>query len=250
MNKWTTDQIENLPEEEAKAMSEETLAIKEHSIYFVTLDDGYYGYSALVYKNSRQIYYANDYSGRHLKGTAKEELKKMYIEGMTNKLFTEEEIKAPLADYGEYTRKRYFLMNYYHMREEHISCFGNFSDPEFVKEYKGKTKDMILNPYSFCKMSKDKEAFIRHQGELVEALEKRFEETVNDYQYQKNAFLQEMRDHEYHINWQADFDTLSAFGNISWHEDDIDAYFKELGFNEVQKKAYMAARKQVLRKAG
>ena len=54
-----------------------------------------------------------------------------------------------------------------------------------------------------------------------------------------------MYNHEYYINWEADFDTLSAFGNIDYSEDaTLESYFEQLGFNETQKKAYRAARKE------
>ena len=49
----------------------------------------------------------------------------------------------------------------------------------------------------------------------------------------------------YVINWQADYDTLSAFGHVEWHgenEDALEKYFDELKFNDVQKKAYRDAR--------
>ena len=68
------------------------------------------------------------------------------------------------------------------------------------------------------------------------------EQKADDFEYYKDAFKREMYNHEYSINWEADHDTLSAFGNVGWHEDNLEAYFKELGFTETQKKAYRAAR--------
>ena len=38
----------------------------------------------------------------------------------------------------------------------------------------------------------------------------------NNFEYQKAAFKHEMFNHEYSINWQADYDTLSAFGMIDY----------------------------------
>lgn len=58
-----------------------------------------------------------------------------------------------------------------------------------------------------------------------------------------------MYNHEYGINWQADYDTLSAFGNIQYHEDDLSAYFEELNFTETQKRAYLDAKKQYFKES-
>ena len=72
----------------------------------------------------------------------------------------------------------------------------------------------------------------------------------DDFEFQKIAFKYEMGNHEYHINWQGDYDTLSAFGNIQWHgdgEDVLDKYFDELEFTDVQRGAYLAARREYLK---
>lgn len=72
---------------------------------------------------------------------------------------------------------------------------------------------------------------------------------ADDYDYQKRAFTTEMYNHEYAINWQADFDTLSAFGNIHTirgTEDVLESYFDQLDFTEVQRKAYLDAKADYL----
>lgn len=52
-----------------------------------------------------------------------------------------------------------------------------------------------------------------------------------------------MYNHEYMINWQANYDTLSAFGRIEWNDDDNETeYFKQLDFTQVQKNAWYAAK--------
>ena len=55
-----------------------------------------------------------------------------------------------------------------------------------------------------------------------------------------------MYNHEYGINWQADYDVISCFGNCSGVEDytDTEEMFTAAGFNEVQKAAYLAARRE------
>lgn len=233
----TIDEIRNLIEEEAKTMLIEEMEIKEHNIYFVDFD-GYFGYSCLVFKNNHHIYFADDFELHH-KGKAKDELKAFYIKKMNNILFTEAEITAPITEYTEYDRKRYYLNNYYGMQVDYISIFVNPKEhPNFKEEVKG----MIYNPVAFAYMY-DAE-FVKHHKELYQKLQEQKEKAATSYEYLKNAFLREMYNHEYGINWQADYDTLSAFYNIQYHDDDLQAYFDELNFNDTQKQAYLDARKQ------
>ena len=53
-----------------------------------------------------------------------------------------------------------------------------------------------------------------------------------------------MYNHEYGINWQADYDVISAFANVDRVKDytNISELFELAGFNEIQKSAYMDAR--------
>ena len=123
---WNIKEIENISENVAKYISEESMVIKGHKIYFVDFK-GYFGYSVLVFKNHKHIKYANDYELHH-KGLNKEELKKLYIEKCKNILFTEAEIKGPLKDYDEYDRKQYSLHNQYGMQKDYISVLNIFDN--------------------------------------------------------------------------------------------------------------------------
>ena len=68
----------------------------------------------------------------------------------------------------------------------------------------------------------------------------------NDYKYLKEAYIQEMFNHEYSINMQADWDVLSAFcdGELPWYEEDLNKYFEYLNFSSTQIKAYRDAREE------
>lgn len=241
MKNWSITEIENITEDQAKEMSIDTTEIKGHNVYFVDFEGGF-GFSCLVFKNNHHIHYANDYQLHHSKEDTKEELKQMYIEGLNNKLFTEAEIVEPLKDYDDYKRRSYFLHNYYGMQVDYISGFQIVTREEDRIAFQKKVKDMIYNPVGFSYMS-DAD-FVKRHVELLETLEKVKTETVNNYEYYKNAFLYEMYNHEYGINWQADYDTLSAFGNVKYHDGDLNAYFEELHFNETQRRAYVDARSQ------
>ena len=239
--------IEKMTEREAQQIALDEINIKDYKVYFVDFD-GYFGFSALVYKNNYYIYYANMYElhYKHMHKT-KSELKEMYINSLNKKLFFEWEIKKPLKDYDDLQAKQYFLMNLYPMQAEHYSIFGNFSDKKYAAEYKEKIKGMTYNPVALAYFP-DKD-FSEHLLVLWDCLTARRHQREEDFEYNKSAFLYEMFNHEYGINWQADYDTLSAFGNINWHDDDLNAYFDELHFTDTQKKAYFAARKEYYKKA-
>lgn len=204
-----------------------------------------YGYSCLVFKDGHHVHYANDYQLHHSNKNPKE-LRAYYAEKLGRILFADEEIGEPLSDYDEYKRKEYFLRNYYIMRVDYLSMFGCRKTKEEIAAYNRKKAKMHFDPVGFAYV-KDPEFVKRHLllfNKLVEAKLK----TDMDYEYQKTAFLTEMYNHEYGINWQADFDTLSAFGNIhtprSSAEDTLESYFEQLEFNEVQRRAYLDAREE------
>ena len=245
---WSISDIESITEDKAKAMAIEMMEIKEHNIYFVDFEDAF-GYSCLVYKNNHHIYYANDYQMHHSRENTIEELKRVYIEKMNDILFTEAEIAKPLKDYDEYRRKNYYLHNYYGMQVDSISAIHINPTEEFKAAFREQTKDMYYNPVSFSYMSDPD--FVEHHVNLLATLKKMNKAVSSDYVYLKNAFLYEMYNHEYGINWQADYDVLSCFGNVQYHGESTEAlksYFTELHFTDEQRKAYMDARSQYFKK--
>lgn len=237
----TIYEIEKMTEQEAQDMAIETMEIKGHNIYFVDFE-GYFGFSMLIFKNGHHIYHANDYELHH-STMIREELRKWYIDGANNKLFTEAEIMEPIADYDEYSRKEYFLRNYYNMQTDYISVFFYGTDEEKKKRQR-QIKKMSYNPVSFCYMN-DSDFIAKHQV-LFLHLQERKNEMKDNFDYWVKAFVREMYNHEYGINWQADFDTLSAFGNLEWggHDDDLESFFNQLDFTDTQRKAYIEARQE------
>lgn len=237
---WTISKIEALTEREAQQMAEEMTEVKGFNVYFVDFGDTF-GYSCLVFKNDHHIYYANDYQ-LHYITREKEELKQKYIKGLNNKLYTEEEILEPVKDYEDYTSKSYYLHNYYGMQVDYTSIFRINPSEEEEAAFRKKIQGAYYNPVAFAYM--DDLAFVEHHIELNEALEMSRETISKSYEFIKTAFLDEMYNHEYGINWQADFDVLSCFGDINYHDDNLEEYFRELNFTEIQKKAYLDARRQ------
>lgn len=246
MKTWNIDEIQSMTEDAAREMALEVLTIKGHTVYMVDFE-GYFKYSCLVFFEGRHIYYANDYELHH-PSRARDEIRTFFVESLNNKLFTEEEIFEPLKSYDEYQSKQYFLHNYYGMRKDHLSIFGNFSDKEYARKYEKKTESMIYNPVAFAYYAPEEEAFVKRHCELLKALVAQREDLVNNYEYQKSAFLHEMYNHEYGINWQADWDVCSCFcpGDLVYHRGDGELldYFKQCKFTDTQRRAYIDARTQ------
>lgn len=249
MSDWHIDTIQALNDLEAQEMSQHIMRIKDHIVYFVDFG-GHFGYSALVFMDNRHIYYANEYELHYTHmNYSRAELHQRFVEKLNGKLFTEREITGPVKDYDEYKRKVYFLHNYYGMRREHLSIFAcNPSDAE-REAFALRTKNMHYDPVSFAYYD-DVDFVVRHIT-LQNALEKAWAERENDFDVLKSAFIYEMYNHEYEINWQADFDVLSVWGIITYHDGDLaeelQSYFDQLKFNDTQRRAYLAARKEYLR---
>lgn len=77
-------------------------------------------------------------------------------------------------------------------------------------------------------------------------------EFIEDYEHAYDAFMYEMGNHEYHINWQGDWDVLSCFGlndNVCEYGKDVDEYMDAMGLSPVTKAAYHDARGDFLRMA-
>lgn len=77
-------------------------------------------------------------------------------------------------------------------------------------------------------------------------------EFIEDYEQAYDAFMYEMGNHEYHINYEGDWDVLSCFGlndNVCEYEDgkDVDEYMGAMGLSPVTKAAYHDARGDFLR---
>lgn len=248
---WTIKDIENITEDEAKKMcGRQHMTIKGHECYFVDFG-GYFGYSVLVFCEGRHIYYANDYAlhHKHFDYEAQKEIEcsydellKTYLEGLNHKLYTDDELEI-VNSYDDYKAKENYLHNYYTQRREHISIFFIGSDEERA-ERREKIKDMTYDEYAFAYFDKADSEFVKRHKELVERLEDAKAKNEDNYEYWKSAFKAEMYNHEYGINWQGDYDVLSAFGALHFTEraDEVACYFEQLGFTQTQRNAYISAR--------
>lgn len=243
---WNIDMIEALPEKTARVMSIEDMQIKGHNVYFVDFG-GYFKYSALVFAEGKHIHYANDYALHHQNKTCAE-LRDWYIETMNHKLFTEDEITGPIAHYDDYKAKEHYLRNYYGMRRDHVSAFFINPTQKQRNEFERITQDMIYDPVCFAYF--DDREFVTHHRALFKTLQDRWAALQGDYDVMKAAFISEMWNHEYAINWQGDWDVLSAFWNIEYHDNyDLSDYFAQINHSDTLLRAFMDAKREYMKQA-
>lgn len=234
---YTIKDIENMSAANLADMAEDAETIKGHTVYFVDFG-GWFGFSACVCADGQHIYYANDYELHH-KGKSRDELREIYRQTLNNKLFTETELST-VSSYEDKSAKEYFLRNLYAMRRPYVSAFHIGPAPD--------TSGMVFSPV-FMAYYRDSD-FVKRGADLLRVLTEAEHKSAESFDYWKSAFLYEMFNHEYGINWQADYDVCSCFANCSNVKDytDTNELFTVCGFNDTQKAAYSAARREYFKK--
>ena len=259
MNKINIQEIEEYNESifmVAYCGDYERLDVKGFRVYLVDLGDPYFKYSMLVFApNGNQVVYAHDFELHHNNKT-REELRELYIKKANACLFTEEELAAPLKSYHDFEARRRFITELlpFCAKNGYFSVFRICTTEEEEAMYEAEKEEYpVCCPPAYCYFKQEDEAFSSHICALFIRLTHQEKDSANNYEYQYNAFYYELGNHEYHINsYQGDWDTLSAFGNIEWHGQGAEArekYFAELGFTDVQRKAFEDARRQFLHDA-
>lgn len=206
----TIGEIKKLNFNKAKRMSLEVMNIKDHDCVFVDFNDDF-GYSVLVFKNDRHIYYANDYELHHkhiIKKHGKEALREYYIKEMFEKLYTDQELLEDVKTYDEYKKKDYFLRNYWIMRYDNLSIFG--IGEEAKKEFDRKKESFpYFNPISFCYVSNEKIVYTsRRFSEHLKKAYKFIKENTEEF---RKMVRYELANHEACITCDYS-DALQALG--------------------------------------
>lgn len=227
-------------------------AVKGYNVYLLDIG-GHLGYSMIIYGDRRQIKYANDHELHHRSKT-REELRDMYLKSAERQLYTEAELAQPLKDYFDYQRRRRYITELMPLRRDFMSIFYYASTEEEKAERLIQRAEHPVHCAAALGCFKEEDAdFAKQITDLHEQLCRQMEDTVNNYEYQKSAFYYELGNHEYHINtYQGDWDTLRAFGNITWKGQGKAAreeYYKELNFTPTQIKAFEDARREYMKKA-
>lgn len=230
---YTINDIKSMSAANLADMADEVETIKGHTVYFVDFG-GYFGFSACVCAEGQHIYHANDYELHH-EGDSRDELREIYRRKLTGMLFTESELST-VSSYEDKIAKEYFLRNFYAMRRPYVSLFHIGPAPD--------TSEMVFSPV-FMAYYLDAD-FVKLGAELLLALNNAERNSEESFDYWKSAFLHEMYNHEYGINWQSDFDVCSCFANCNGVKDYTSAseLFAACGFSDTQKAAYMAAQRE------
>lgn len=205
------DNIENMTYEQAKSLAEDMMEIKEHDCFFVDLGERL-GFSVLVYKEGRHIYYANDYELHHhltVRKGGKEALKKLYEKEMKNRLFTHTELLSPIATYDEYMNKEYFLRNYWIMHYDSLSIFY-IRNEEADKKFEEKRKSF---PYynAICSCYVADKAIVKKAQIYMRHLNKAFRKLKMDEMCFQKMIRYELANHDAHVSCHYE-EALSALG--------------------------------------
>lgn len=191
----TIIEIENLKYEEAQKIAIETVTIKEHECIFVDFKNTF-GYSVLVFKDGKHIYYANDYELHHnyiVEESGKEALKEYYIREMNEKLYTDTELLEAVKTYDEYKKKDYFLRNYWIMRFDNLSIFG--AGEEAQRKFDSEKPNFpFYNPISFCYVA-DKN-IVDASRKFMQYLKKSYEALKENTEEFRKMVSYELANHE------------------------------------------------------
>lgn len=212
MKNYNIETVEALTLDKVQELALEKLTIKEHDCYIVDFGD-YFGYSILVFKNGKHIYFANDYELHHrhlVKEKGKEALRQYYIDTLNNKLFTDSELMENVSSYDEYQRKDRFLRSYYIMRYDHVSafCIGNEQEKEL--ENKKKTYK-YYNPVSFCYMKESEKDVISTQRKISNHLDESYKNLAESANGFREMIASELANHEACITYSY-VEALAALG--------------------------------------
>lgn len=220
----------------------EKLVIKNHDCYLCDLGGGF-DYSVLVFKNRKHIYFANDYQLHH-SSKKRCDLKQIYIDNMNAKLFTEEELENASKSYEEYSKKSYYLRNYWIMQFEHISifCAGNTSEDERVK-IREKFKSMFYCKNSCCYVYDER--IVKKSNRLMNCLRKSFESLKHSEECFSQMISYELANHEACITC----DYREALDSLGLSFNELEDWQKRIVKRELSKQTheYCNSWKTVLR---
>lgn len=149
-----------------------------------------------------------------------------------------------MMTYKEYRNKRQAEFN-------SLPVFFAFSKEQFKAEMEKrglketdtkKVYSLGAGGYYLRNDAKKIRDFINRKDDLPELMK-------NDT-FARDAFYYEMANHEYHINWQGDWDVCSCFGEVEYSEEKTyREYLSDLGYNEHTIQNFSAARRRFLHDA-
>lgn len=131
-------------------------------------------------------------------------------------------------------------------------CFFAFSEQQ-LQEGMAKLRPKMAEGEKFVRFGSGMFCMKSKADELAGMAGRQSEEmrrAMEDREFAKAAFYYEMANHEYHINWQGDWDVCSCFYEVEYVEDAIgDFYLRSAGALPETRAAYMEARREFYRMA-
>lgn len=236
MKNWTIEIIQSLTERDINRGLKggepvdllRRMNIKGHDVYIVAFG-GVFGISALVFKNGRHIYYANDYQLHHA-STPEAELPQIYEKKLNRILFTEEELGEPIRSYDEYTRKAYYLHNYWCMQFSRLSIFGNPAEDH--------SAERAAHPYlcsvCFCYVADEK--ICDRANELMDQITKAYAAFMENDESFRAAVRQELANHEACLTC----DYQPALGALGLQFDELSEARKRIVCEELDRQIHQA----------
>lgn len=203
-------EIESLTYDEVKNIALDHIVIKDHDCFFVDLRK-YFGYSVLIFKNKKHIYYANDYQLHH-PATNIQELKEKYIKHLNESLFLDSDFLLSVSTYDEYQRRNNYLLNYYSQRYDNLSMYYCGFTPDKKKEAefeKLKKEYKYFSAVCFCYF-KD-ENIVTKLFKYKQILEDSFSKMKKTDDEFRKMIRKELANHEFCI-MQDPTDTLDSLG--------------------------------------
>lgn len=142
--------------------------------------------------------------------------------------------------YKEYKKARQDEFN-------NLPIFFAFSNEQFKRamEERGLTENDVDKIYRFGDTGG---FFLKKDADVIRNFMNKpdkLNEYMKDPEFAESAFYYEMGNHEYHINWQGDWDVCSCFGDCEYLDDKtyVD-YLTELGYTQEIINAFKLAKKR------
>lgn len=145
--------------------------------------------------------------------------------------------------YKEYREQREKEMN-------ELPIFWAFSTEQFMEEIKKRTKATTIEGAAKLVYRFGNGGFyLKEDAHIIHDYFNKKDplpELMKDYNFALDAILYEMNNHEYAINWQADWDVCSVFGKVEYTEaeDELEQYFNQLHWEDITRKAYLDAKRE------
>lgn len=135
-----------------------------------------------------------------------------------------------------------------------LPIFWAFSNDQFMEEMKKRSSALTIEEAAKLVYRFGNGGFyLKTDAQIIhDYMEKpdKLHELMKDPEFAEDAFYYEMANHEYHINWEADYDVCSCFGHAEYDDNasGVD-YLTAMGYDKETIKAYYNARSRFLHDA-